>query len=125
MKLLNDIQHQLVAGGFTDWYILNQIKEAKWRAHMDPVFGCKLHTAESLLCEIIICNQLLITEMPTNKTQRSHWNNLRTQMLSICVSSRIVLPCVDLVVCVWRLLLVSIDELDFICKEVYIPLSYF
>ncbi len=64
--------------------------------------------------------------MPTNKTQRSHWNNLEfSQMLSVCVSSRVGLPNVDLIVCVWRLLLVSIDRLDFICKEVYIPLSNF
>lgn len=48
-----------------------------------------------------------------------------SQMLSICVKSQIVLHSVDIVVCVWRLLLVCIDGLDFICKEMYIPLSNF
>lgn len=72
--------------------------------------------------------------MPTRWTsevapEQSDFKTVSTgnpQMLSICVSTEIALHNVDLVVCVWRLLLVSVDWLHFICKEeVNIPLSNF
>lgn len=67
------------------------------------------------------------------KTERSHWNNLRKECLHWEFSDafnlrqffKIVPHSVNLVVCIWRLLVVSIDGLGFICKVVYVPLSNF
>lgn len=68
--------------------------------------------------------------MPTNEPQRSHWKNPSIGSFHWDFSDAFnqhqiqnsTTQCGPCCMCVWRLLLVSMDGLDFICK-VYIPLS--